>query len=127
MRRTYSTLLFLFPIALCMGCQSDEATPANSLTGKWIETTARKDTIEFKSDFLDLRSERDADNVPRYPNGLWTYRVSNDSIQVNYSLSSFFNRQQYVFQVNPISGTCTVGNFYKPATGQVTLQFERLN
>jgi hypothetical protein len=111
-----------------ISCKKKSEAPGN-LSGTWIETKNRADTLVFMHEkMLDLRRGKAVYNgnlLPKAWSGLYTYHLKQDSIGLRYTLSSNSNQPTYQFFIE--SNQIHIGDFYQKDPSQNTLLiFERL-
>lgn len=134
--RAFVTFLLLVLGWFFTSCNKPESVTPDSLTGVWVEKTARQDTLIFNLDHTGkplpntiLVNRGKAPNAagdlrPRIGSGYWSYRVKLDSIRVVSLFSSSLQQSTYVFRRD--GEQITVGNFFElgfnqPATAVRTL------
>jgi hypothetical protein len=121
MRKT--ALLFVFSF-IFFSCQKDEFPDPNTLpkglTGSWVETNTRDDTIRFNSDnqsgyFYLSRGYATTNGywLPKIGSAPYLYRISGDSISVTDGLSSAMEGGTYYFKFDEPNLTINIGKFCK--------------
>jgi hypothetical protein len=126
-----------FVIAL-LACQKEEfpdpGTLPKGLTGSWVETSTRTDTIRFNSDNLSgyfyLSRGFAMTNgywLPKIGSAPYSYKISGDSIEVINGLSSSMEGGTYYFKFNEPNLTINIGKFCKYInTHKSTLTFRKI-
>lgn len=123
--------LWLFAIIL-FSCSKNESKPKDAIdfNGKWVESSARIDTLFFEtldnSDVMQLlrgTEIRDGNLLPKSFSDLYEYRIEKDKIGLYWQLSSDSNFNDYYFKLN--SNLIEMGNFYESELGEI-LNFEKL-
>jgi hypothetical protein len=115
------TILLSFVIALS-ACQKDEfPDPSNlpkGLTGSWVETTTKTDTIIFKSEketgTLILQRGYEIRNGYRLPiigSDIYMYTMLSDSIRLRGGLSSTYFDETFFFKYDEAILTINIGKF----------------
>jgi hypothetical protein len=128
-------LIMLFGNA---SCQKNN-TKDSPLTGTWIESEKKSDTIVFLSEYdgqnpvFELkRGFRIANGyiLPDYFAGPYWYQLDRDNISLNWFLSSG-SFHSYYFKIMPGESKFEIGNFFKnPENSLVekdTLEFIRIS
>lgn len=115
---------------LLIACKKESVS--DSMQGSWIESTQRKDTIEFvsfadtKDKWLNLKCTKGANGLPQYANGYYTMTISQDSVILRWSLSSSISNKNYYFKFNSNKNSFVIDNFYKHDIANGQLRFEKL-
>jgi hypothetical protein len=96
------------------------------MTGKWIETTTGKDTIEFinflSKPTLNLKWRSVTNSGP------YEYVILNDSISMHWFLSSSSYFQKYYFKLDSQKQQFTISNFYDSGqTWKIPLTFTKMH
>lgn len=123
--------------------QFQEFDVAGPYAGIWVESTLKKDTINFnvpknKLDQLPWRPPsnagvfvmgsaiyKDTDGSNRSPGGVFAYYQKTDSIFIyNYFVNS--NYSSYKFEVKPVENTIVIGRFYERPELPKELTFYRI-
>lgn len=104
--------LFLF----CMGCKKNNVD-LSTIDGVWIESSHKKDTLYFDSpnSLFNLARGKELRGgylLPKIYAGSYIYETKNDSISIQYSLSSLYKPKSYKFNVDLKKGKLIIGNFY---------------
>lgn len=110
------TVIVLIISLFCASCKKNN-TDLATMDGVWIESSHKKDTLYFDSSnsmfALGRGKEMYAGRMlPKINSGPYIYEIKNDSISLQYSLSSFYQPKLYYFNVDPNKGNLTIGNFY---------------
>jgi hypothetical protein len=103
-------------------CQKDEfpdpSTLPKGLTGSWVETSTKSDTIIFNSDkdtgMLILQRGYEIRNGYRLPvigSDIYSYKMLTDSIRLMGGLSSVFFDETYYFKYDEPNLTINIGKF----------------
>jgi hypothetical protein len=119
--RLYLIVALSFGIAL-VSCQKDEFPDRNTLpkglTGSWVETTTKSDTIVFKSDresgYFYLSRGFAMTNgywLPKIGSAPYSYKLSGDSISVGNGFSSTMEGGTYYFKYDEAILTINIGKF----------------
>lgn len=122
-------ITFLLAIILLIACKK-ESTETDNLTGVWIESLERLDTISFvsfadtKEKFLDLKVPKEANGSFKYGTGNYSMKIKTDSVNLYWMLSASSLTKYYYFKSNPNS--FDIGNFYKYDVTDSVLHFEKL-
>jgi len=119
----YLTVIFLTGIML-ESCQkdntsfSDPSTLPKGLSGSWVETSTKSDTIIFNSDkdtgLLILHRGYEIRNGYRLPiigSDGYKYEILTDSIRLMGGLSSTFFDETFYFKYNEANLTINIGKF----------------
>jgi len=117
----YLTMILSTGIVL-VSCQKDEFPDPNTLpkglTGSWVETTTKSDTIVFKSDresgyFYFSRGFAMTNGywLPKIGSAHYSYNITGDSISVIDGLSSAREGGTYYFKYDESSLTINIGKF----------------
>ena len=119
-------ILFLSSLML-LACKKGNNT--SPVSGKWIESKDRADTLIFDSEsFLSILRGKELSSghlLPKAWSGMYFYSIKSDSITVHYSLSS--NSRQYTYVYSLQGNELTIGDFYKKNQTQGSvLKFTRL-
>ena len=137
-------LMFGLVVIISMGnillsCQKDEFPDPNTLpeglTGSWIETNTRTDTIRFNSDnpsgYFFFSSGFSLTNgywLPKIGSAPFSYKITGDSITVIDGLSSAMAGGTYYFRIDEPNLTIRIGKFCKYiATKHSILTFRKIN
>ncbi len=88
-------LIALCSLVFIVACKNNSIDNATALTGRWIETTGRGDTLTFNANNSQLmKIDRGFQNyngvrLPKAGGGLWEYRLLKDyKMEVRSMLSS---------------------------------------
>ena len=119
-------IIFLFGITL-FSCQKDEFPDSNTLpkglTGSWVETNTRTDTIRFYSNNLSgyfyLSRGFAMTNgywLPKIGSAPYLYKITGDRISVINGLSSAMEGGTYYFRYDEPNLTINIGKFCKYIT-----------
>ncbi|APQ17914.1 hypothetical protein [Maribacter hydrothermalis] len=126
----YGLLIFVLTILSCSKNEVEESS-SSELKGKWVETETRTDTITFEVfeevTAINLARGKEIRNgslLPKYGSGPYNYKLLNEKISLNYSLSSNSSYNDYYFKI--INNKFKIGNFYESTSGEL-LTFEKLN
>lgn len=134
----YITVTFLFGFILS-SCQKEEfpdpSTLPKGLTGSWIETNTRTDTIRFNSDnqsgyFFLSRGFAMTNGywLPKIGSAPYSYKITADNISVIDGLSSAMEGGTYYFKFDEPNLTIKIGKFCKYiATKKSILTFRKIN
>ncbi|MFZ2339907.1 MAG: hypothetical protein WAW07_09345 [Bacteroidales bacterium] len=117
----YLTMILSTGIML-VSCQKDEFPDPNTLpkglTGSWVETTTKSDTIVFKSDresgyFYFSRGFAMTNGywLPKIGSAPYSYNITGDSISVIDGLSSAREGGTYYFKYDEANLTINIGKF----------------
>jgi hypothetical protein len=124
-----------------LSCEKEKDSPRERLSGTWVESTLRLDTLDFSyMDLIDRNSEyllvvfksrpyQDILINPDYPvnhSSWYDYYFEADKIFMRsiYSSSSLFGR--YEFLMLPGDGAFTVKRFYGRNSLPGIIRFDRL-
>jgi hypothetical protein len=113
--------LFLF----CISCKKSNVD-LSTIDGAWIESSHKKDTLYFdssKSLFI-LGRGKELTGVyllPKIYAGPYIYETKNDSISIQYTLSSLYKPTTYNFNIDLKTGKLKIGNFYVDSLNKGTL------
>ncbi|WP_207532431.1 hypothetical protein [Desertivirga arenae] len=107
-----SGLLFLFLVS----CEKNPAEEA-PISGTWVETTRKADTLVFNSDgssfMLNRGSEmRNGLVLPKYLSGPYSYEIAKDSVYLKWMASSRWDGNNYYFNVDSKNQEIRIGNFF---------------
>jgi hypothetical protein len=129
-KKTFFPLIIVLIMFCLPACQKQET---QGLDGTWTEVDTQTDTIVFNSNsmpglFLLNRGYeiRNGYNLPKLGSGLYNYEISNDSINLRWSVSSSFNNIKYFFKLNESSGTFNIQVFTTFATNKAILTFKKV-
>jgi hypothetical protein len=102
MKKYVIILLFI----LVYSCEKNESIETE-LNGKWVRVDRVSDTIIFGDEEPDnmFNLKRgydiiDGNKTPITPFGLYEYKIYQDSIWVQWSLSSYLSQKKYFFKLN---------------------------
>ena len=130
----YSLLFGLF-FGLIFSVKAQVRLPpeqAKALKGTWVKTSVDRDTLVFKMQkglehhFL-LKPERSI-NPPRYPQGVYSFAVNQDSISLQWLYSSVapVGKPKAYFKLDAQKNILLIGNFYNaPGEGRY-LRFQKI-
>ena len=119
-------LLYLIVILstgiMLVSCQKEEfpdpSTLPKGLTGSWVETSTKSDTIIFNSDketgMLILQRGYEIRNGYRLPiigSDIYSYKILTDSIRLTGGLSSVFFDKTFYFKYDEANLTINIGKF----------------
>lgn len=113
-----------------IACKKESAS--DNMKGNWLESVQRLDTIEFISytdtdeTSLNLKSSKGANGLPKYAGGYYSMQIKQDSVILQWSLSSSISNKYYYFKFNNDKASFLIGNFYKHDIGDNMLRFEKL-
>jgi hypothetical protein len=115
-------------ILIISSCKKQKEAPAQT-SGAWIESVDKADTIVFLPEkMFELKRGKEISNgflLPKIYSGLYTYSIRQDSIRLNYSLSSNSRSTYYTFKIE--GNNLRIGDFYQKNAGQnQVLIFERM-
>jgi hypothetical protein len=126
---TLEKCTILLIVALSIGitfasCQKDEfpdpSTLPKGLSGSWVETNTREDTIVFKSDresvYFYLSRGFAMSNgywLPKIGSAPYSYKLSGDSISVKNGFSSTMEGGTYYFRFDEPNLIINIGKFSK--------------
>ena len=134
MRQLLATLTLALTLASCR--EPDPITP-DTLTGVWVEKSARQDTLIFNPDnksltarrgYLTVNRGRETNAggyiVPKLGSGTYQYYVEERSLYVYNLYSSTYQFAGYTFE--QVGSELRIGNFFElgfrePATATRTL------
>lgn len=133
MRSLFTLLLLALTIGSCR--QPDTVTP-DTLTGTWVEKSARQDTLIFNPTFqgkistntLTVNRGRELNSggylTPKIGSGMYSYEIANNRISVVSMFSSSLKRSDYA--IDPRGNELHIENFFElgfnqPATAIRTL------
>lgn len=134
----YITVTFLIGFILS-SCQKEEfpdpSTLPKGLTGSWVETSTRTDTIRFNSDnqsrYFYLSRGFAMTNgywLPNIGSAPYSYNITGGSISVLNGLSSSMEGGTYYFKFDEPNLTINIGQFCKYiATKKSILTFRKIN
>jgi hypothetical protein len=132
-------LLTIIAILLSFSCQKDEfpdpSTLPKGLTGSWVETYTRADTINFNSNnqsgYFSLSRGFAMTNgywLPKIGSTIYSYTISGDSISVVDGLSNAMEGGRYYFKFDEPNLTISTGKFSKYInTKKSMLTFRKIN
>ena len=119
----YLTVILLSGIML-VSCQKDNtsfpdpSTLPKGLSGSWVETSTKSDTIIFNSDketgMLVLHRGYEIRNGYRLPvigSDMYSYKILTDSIRLTGGLSSVFFDKTFYFKYDEANLTINIGKF----------------
>lgn len=122
-------LLPFLLISLCLiGCQSSENVTPETITGSWVEASARRDTLYFNVDQTGTHSPNyllvqrgkapnpDGYLIPKLGSGIYQFSIQNNRIYVHSLLSSSSTGAEYAITFN--DGQIQVENFFELAPKQ---------
>jgi hypothetical protein len=104
-------LLFLLLLLFFTFCQKENVSPG--LNGVWVEKSLSKDTIIFDSPDFDFGENwfelrRDI----KLSTGPYEYTIKEDSISIQWMLSSCYCWRSYYFKLDPGGKEFVIGKFY---------------
>ena len=124
-------LLFCILLSIYTYCQENKLkkSPVN---GTWIEEVSKTDTIVFHPEYdgrnptFYLYRGHNTDNLPKTNSGPYSYILRNDSISINWFLSSNMAYNTYYFIISKDGKELKIGNFFNTASkDKNTLTFIR--
>ena len=133
------SFIIILLILFTFSCQKDEfpdpSTLPKGLTGSWVETNTRTDTISFSSNdqsgYFYLSRGFAITNgywLPKIGSAPYRYKISGDSISVINGLSSAMEGGTYYFKFNEPNLTINIGKFCKYITVKKSiLTFRKIN
>jgi hypothetical protein len=141
---TVRKLIFGLIVTISLGiilvsCQKEEfpdpITLPKGLTGSWVETSTRTDTIRFNSNNLSgyfyLSRGFAMTNgywLPKIGSAPYSYKITADNISVIDGLSSAMEGGTYYFKFDEPNLTIKIGKFCKYiATKKSILTFRKIN
>jgi hypothetical protein len=112
----------------------DPGTLPKGLSGSWVETNTKADTISFNSDnqsgYFSLSRGFAMTNgywLPKIGSTIYSYTISGDSISVIDGLSSAMEGGTYYFKFDEPSLMINIGKFSKYiSTKKSTLTFRKI-
>jgi hypothetical protein len=120
-------------LLLSLSC-SEPLDPSASLAleGKWVDQVTTTDTLEFLkfddgSTLMNLSRGREisnGQNLPKIGSGPYTYTLGENSISLQYSLSSNWNPTKYYFQQNALE--LKIGRFFDSKNSVSILTFRKI-
>ncbi|GAB4032603.1 hypothetical protein [Spirosoma gilvum] len=134
--RTRSICSLLLLSVGFLACKQSDTVSPETLTGTWIESSARKDTLIFNPTFngvplpnsLQVNRGKEVNSggylLPKIGSGIYQYEVQGNTILVQNMLSSSSKRTGY--QIELQGGKLKIENFFElgfnqPATATRTL------
>ncbi len=119
MKKTFILLIISLFLFSFYSCKEKQEFEISDLTGMWVEKTLENDTIVFSNNFstpaFEVRRGKESRGdyfQPKLGSGFYWYKIKNDSIYVNYMLSSCAANIPYHFSMNKTKNEFTViGNF----------------
>jgi hypothetical protein len=112
--------LFLWLCLVFCACKSNSVDDPAILTGRWVESAGRGDTLIFsaKTSFVEAKRGFEIKNgvrLPRIGSGLWEYKLlTNYKMEMRYSLSS--NSATITSHIELKDNNLYVANFYELET-----------
>jgi len=132
--------LLIFITITLLSCEKkdvfpDPGTLPKGLTGSWVETSTRTDTIRFNSNnqsgyFFLSRGFAMTNGywLPRIGSAPYSYNITADSISVIDGLSSSMEGGTYYFKFDEPNLTINIGKFCKYITARkLILTFRKIN
>lgn len=125
------SLVILILFLVCIACKKNKEK-LSSIDGIWVESTKRKDTLNFNSQnsLVNLERGKELKNgylLPKIYAGLYFYEIKRDSISLQYSLSSLYKPTNYKFNIDFNKDQITIGNFYLDSLSRnITLTFIKI-
>lgn len=124
--------LCFFLLASAVQCQK-EGFQKSPVAGTWVETTSNSDTLEFLPEYdgtnpiFWLKRGKNDDNLPKGYSGPYSYELSENTISMNWFLSSNMSYHEYFFKISPDKEILKIGNFYNnPNENKDTLVFRMI-
>lgn len=106
------------------------------LTGMWVESVLKLDTLEFASEYdgqfphfaLKRKAQIiDGNAVPGWHSGLYSYKLGENSISTQWSLSSNSEFSRFYFNMDQSGNEFKIENFFADSTEMSdTLTFQRI-
>jgi hypothetical protein len=125
--------IILILLIAVFGCTdtSDQPIPL-TLEGKWVDQLTKTDTLEFLkfedgSTLMNLSRGREISNghnLPKIGSGPYFYTLSENSITLQYSLSSYWNPADYYFKQNALE--LKIGKFFESKNSASVLTFRKI-
>ena len=104
-------ILLLAVIVLIVSCKKQHHEDMYlTMTGRWVETTQGKDTIQFGT-FI-LGQSFNLKRAIRTNIGIYNYTIKNDTIYTKWLLSSYSGSFSYFFKLDSQNQQIRIGNFY---------------
>lgn len=132
--------LLIFITITLLSCEKKDVFPdpntlPKGLTGSWVETSTRTDTIRFNSNnqsgyFFLSRGYAMTNGywLPRIGSAPYSYNITADSISVIDGLSSSMEGGTYYFKFDEPNLTINIGKFCKYITARkLILTFRKIN
>ncbi len=116
-----------------LGCGDPSEEPRLAdLEGIWVDSLTATDTLEFlvfddggSLMLLNRGKEiRDGYNLPKIGSGSYSFELQNNSIKLQYSLSSNWNPTDYYFRYNPLQ--LKIGRFFESDNSAAILTFRKV-
>lgn len=111
-------------------CQK-EVMQKSPLSGTWVEISMKTDTIEFLPEYestnpiLWLKRGKNNHNLPKEYSGPYTYELHENTISLNWFLSSNSGYHAYYFELAQDRKEFKIVNFFdKPYENKDTLVFQ---
>lgn len=130
MKKECIALLSMAVISFGIFSCTKESTEPVQISGKWVESKERADTLVFGYDnLLELKRGKQLSNLALFSSlsgsGLYKYSFKQDSIRLNYLVSSSSVLKSYSFKMD--ESKLYIGDFYQKNPGKnVKLIFERV-
>jgi hypothetical protein len=127
--------LFLccFLLVTTAQCQKKESYKESPIAGTWVENTGNSDTLEFLPEYdgqypiFQLKRGKNDDNLPKSNSGPYSYKLSENTISMQWFLSSNSAYHSYYFEISPDKEILKIGNFYNnPYEDKDTLVFRKI-
>ncbi len=107
-------VILLLSFIILVSCKKDKK-PSVLISGKWVESKSRADTISFTAEgsFLLLRGKELSFGQlrPRAWSGPYCYNVKSDTISLYWLFSSDSRQNKYGFDLK--RDVMTIGDFYQ--------------
>ena len=127
---------FLILVVASAACRQPETITPESLTGVWVEKSARQDTLVFNPKFqgqilintLTVNRGKELNSggylLPKIGSGMYNYEIVDNRISVVSAFSSSLKRSDYA--IEQAGGELRIENFFElgfnqPATATRTL------
>ena len=125
-------ILFFTNILISNMYGQNEVSPKlhSYLKGKWVKTSADKDTLEFgklNNEKTFILTKQYGTKPPKLPEGPYDYKLNTKGINLHWLFSSSINNNfTYFFKLDTVTKTLIIGNFYANPKDIKLLYFKKV-
>ena len=121
----FGILLLLAASSTCSLSRSPQAAGGAPLSGTWVKTTGDKDTLRFTDPGHFTLTLQHGSLPPRDPEGLYSYKITGDSIHLEWWAASTINRSKLWYFKRYGDYKLAFGKFYNAPGEKDQLEFKK--